>query len=108
MLLEPRAPVRDLESVPVDLSSALSTARRVFDLQRARLWSIAPADWRVLISETAETEEQILTAAFREARLERVRIPADWEAKRSIDALAGLVGTFTPINHRVHSRPSPH
>jgi hypothetical protein len=106
IVLEPRAPVRDLESIPEELSSALSTARRVFELQRARLWSIAPSDWRLLIRETAEMEDRILTTAFRTARIERVRIPAHWEPKRSIDALAVLVGTVFSAN-RVDSGAPP-
>jgi hypothetical protein len=108
LVLEPRAPVRDLESIPEELSSAVSTARRVFELQRARLWSIAPPEWRALINEVAEIEEQILTAAFRRARLERVRIPAHWEPKRSIDALAAVVGAIPAAKDHLHSEASAH
>jgi hypothetical protein len=91
LVLEPRAPVGTFEKVSADASEALAAARRIFELQRARLWSTAPPDWRALISETEQLEQDILLAAFQGARIERLRIPAAWTAKQAVDVLTDVV-----------------
>jgi hypothetical protein len=91
LLLEPHAPGRALECESVEPRTALSTVHDVFDHQRARLWSISPPAWRSLINEVGAVEEQILTAAWRQVRLERVRIPVGWSPKQAVDALTELV-----------------
>jgi hypothetical protein len=95
LLLEPRAPVGDLEVTSGDLAALLSDARGLFDSQRARLWSIAPEGWREATEPIAAQEAEILRSALNGLQFERVRIPAGWAPKRSIEALAGLIG-LTP------------
>ena len=98
LLLEPRAPVRDLEVTSGDLVALLSDARGLFDSQRARLWSIAPEGWREATEPIAAQEQEILRSALDGLQFERVRIPAGWSPKRSIEALAQLIGlTSEPL-----------
>jgi hypothetical protein len=92
LLLEPRAPVGDLEVAPGDLVALLSDARGIFDSQRARLWSIVPDGWREATEPIAAQEQEILRSALDGLPFERVRIPAGWAPKRSIEALARLIG----------------
>jgi ABC-type uncharacterized transport system YnjBCD ATPase subunit len=92
LLLEPRAPVVDMEVTSVDMVTLLSAASRLCEAQRARLWSIAPEDWRQAIAPIAAQEEEILRSALDGLPLERVQIPAEWPPKRSIEALAQLIG----------------
>jgi hypothetical protein len=91
LVLERGAHEQQLERRPDDQVSALAAARRVFELQRARLWAISPPDWRSLINETAEVEQRILSVAFRKAKVERVRIPAGWPPKQAVAALTAMV-----------------
>jgi hypothetical protein len=98
LLLEPRAPVVDMEVTSGDLDTLLSDARGLFESQRARLWSIAPERWREATAPIAAREQEILRSALDGLQFERVRIPAGWAPKRSIEALAQLIGmTSEPL-----------
>lgn len=92
LLLEPRAPVLDLEVMSGDMVTLLTDTRSLFEYQRARLWSIAPEGWHEAIAHIAAQEEEILRSALDGLPFERVRIPAGWPPKRSIEALAQLIG----------------
>ncbi len=92
LLLEPRAPVVDMEVTSVDMVTLLSAASRLFESQRARLWSIAPEGWREAIAPIAAQEQEILRSALDGLPFERVRVPTGWPPKRSIEALAQLIG----------------
>jgi hypothetical protein len=95
LLLEPRAPVVDMEVTSGDMASLLSDARGLFESQRARLWSIAPEGWREAIASIAAQEQEILRSALAGLPFEHVRIPVGWPPERSIEALAQLIG-MTP------------
>jgi hypothetical protein len=98
LFLEPRAPVVDMEVTSSDMVALLSDARHLFESQRARLWSIAPEGWRDAIAPIAAQEQKILRSALDGLPFERVRIPAGWPPKRSVEALAQLIGlTSEPI-----------
>jgi len=92
LLLEPRAPVEDVEVTSVDMATLLSDTRHLFESQRARLWSVAPEGWRRALAPAAAQEQEILRSALDGLPFERVRIPAGWPPKRSIEALAQLIG----------------
>lgn len=96
LLIEPRASVTDLEVTPGDMVTLLSDARRLFESQRARLWTVAPVGWRDAIAPIADLEEDILGSALDGLPFQRVRIPAGWPPRRSIEALAQLIG-MTPL-----------
>jgi hypothetical protein len=105
LIIEPRAPVGQLEQVSAETSDALAAAGRILELQRARLWSTAPPDWRAVISKTAELEQDILLAGFGGARIERLRIPAAWSAIQAVDALTDIVREDVPLSVPVPPRP---
>jgi hypothetical protein len=92
LLLEPRAPVQDVEVSSVDIASLLSDTRQLFESQRARLWFVAPEAWRRSLTHVAAQEQEILHSALDGLPSERVRIPAGWPAERSIEMLARLIG----------------
>jgi hypothetical protein len=92
LLLEPRAPVQDVEVTSVDMATLLSETRQLFESQRARLWSVAPVGWRQSLAPVVAREQEILHAALDGLPSVRVRIPAGWPAERSIEMLAGLIG----------------
>jgi hypothetical protein len=92
LLLEPRAPVQDVEVSSVDKATVLSGARQLFESQRARLWSVAPEGWRRSLTHVDAQEREILFSALDGLPSERVRIPAGWPAERSIEMLARLIG----------------
>jgi hypothetical protein len=104
LVLEPRAAVGQLEKVSADAPAALAAARRIFELQRARLWSTASPEWRTLISDTAEVEQEILLSGFRAARIERLRIPIGWSAKQAVDALTDVVRDDVSLSRSVPPR----
>jgi len=95
LLIEPRAAVADLEVTPADMVTLLSDARHLSELQRARLLTVAPVEWRDAIAAIADLEEDILGSALDGLPFQRVRIPAGWPPSRSIDALAHVIG-LTP------------
>jgi ABC-type uncharacterized transport system YnjBCD ATPase subunit len=95
LLLEPRAPVVDIEVTSGDMTSLMSGARDVIESQRARLWSVAPEGWREAVAPIAAQEQEILRSGLDGLPFERVRIPAGWPPQRSIEALAQLIG-MTP------------
>jgi ABC-type uncharacterized transport system YnjBCD ATPase subunit len=92
LLLEPRAPVQDVEVSSVDVATLLSYTRRLFESQRSRLWSVAPDEWRRALTHVVAQEREILKSALDGLPSERVRIPAGWPAERSIEMLARLIG----------------
>jgi ABC-type uncharacterized transport system YnjBCD ATPase subunit len=92
LLLEPMAPVQDVEVSSVDIATLLSDASQLFESQRARLWSVAPEGWRRSLAPVVAQEREILHAALDGLPSERVRIPAGWPAERSIEMLARLIG----------------
>ena len=99
LLIEPRASVTDLDVTSGDLVTLLSDARHLFESQRARLWTVAPEGWREAIAPIAVQEEEILGSALDGLPFQRVRIPAGWPPRRSIEALAQLIGmTSVPIS----------
>jgi len=81
-----------MEVTSGDMVALLSDARHLFESQRARLWSIAPEGWRDAIAPIAAQEQKILRSALDGLPFERVRIPAGWPPKRSVEALAQLIG----------------
>jgi hypothetical protein len=95
LLLEPRAPVVDMEVTTGDMTTLLAGAHDVIESQRARLWSVAPEGWREATAPIAAQEQEILRSALDGLPFERVRLPAGWPPQRSIDALAQLIG-LTP------------
>jgi hypothetical protein len=91
VLIEPRAAVADLEVTSGDVVTLLAETRRLFDSQRARLWTVAPNGWREAIAPIAAQEEEILGSALHGLPFERIRIPSGWPARRSVEALSRLL-----------------
>ena len=95
LLIEPKAQVANLTLTPGDTVGLLADVRGLFDSQRARLWTVAPARWREATSQIAVQEEQIIASALEGLPFERVLLPAAWPARRSVEALAGMLGLAT-------------
>lgn len=92
VLVEPRATVEHVEVTSVDMATLVSDTRHLFESQRARLWSVAPPGWRGALAPTGAQELDVLRSALDGLPCERVRMPAGWPPKRSIEALAQLIG----------------
>jgi hypothetical protein len=92
LLVERAAAVERLTSTAADAASAVAFALMLIDEQRARLNDATGAAWALALNDAHESEARTLRAAFEGRIIRHIALPKSWDAVRTIDLLAGLVG----------------
>jgi hypothetical protein len=84
---------RGLERRSLPLESLIELAETVADEQRGRLMDGPNADlWRDALAAAREADREVLKVGFLDLPAKTVLLPAFWDATRSVDALAGILG----------------
>ena len=87
------ADVRDLVQAELSLPGVVDFATTVADEQRARLDDAAgPAGWGAALAAAREADRRVLLAALHGLPAQTLLVPAAWDARRSVDALASAIG----------------
>lgn len=82
-----------LERRGLPFDSLIELAETVASEQRVRLMSGPNADsWRDALAATREADREVLRVGFRDLPAQMVFLPAAWDAARSVDALAAVLG----------------
>lgn len=92
LLVEPRVRCLAPQLDRVTPGDAVVTAEHLLRRQRDRFGWIAPARWHAVVEAVARQESAIVADAVRGAEVTRLRLPRDWSAARSVDALAAELG----------------
>jgi len=79
--------------VRCDLESTVAYALELLDEQRVKLVMGGGAAWAGALNEVRSREELLLRQALAGVSAELLRVPADWEAPRALDALFELLET---------------
>ncbi|MGH3033299.1 MAG: hypothetical protein ACRDON_01920 [Gaiellaceae bacterium] len=87
VVIERAAGLERFRSAEIDSRSAVAQANELLEEQRAKLRSGAEA-WAEALDRTAEREALTLRQALADVPVERLSVPAHWDAVRALAALA--------------------
>jgi hypothetical protein len=96
VLLERDADVSTLEAVATSPQQAVEWAGELLQEQRVRLAALGGPGWGVAIDRVEEAERALLDRSFVDRPVERLAIPASWDAPTAVEATARLLGIDRP------------
>jgi hypothetical protein len=96
VLLERDADVSSLEAVSTSPQQAVEWAAELLLEQRTRLAAIGGTDWSVALDRVADVERGLLERSFDDRRVDRLAIPASWDAPTAVEATARRLGIDRP------------
>ena len=92
VLIERDADRSSLDVEPALPSEAADWAAQLLREQRVRLADLGGTAWRNAIATTAGVERALLERSFAGRPVERLAIPASWDAPRAVGAVAEMLG----------------
>jgi hypothetical protein len=92
VLIERDATQDQLDVAPGSADEAVEWSAALLREQRSRLKAIGGAAWGRAIDQAADLERGILAASFQGLRVDRLAIPASWDAPTAVTATARRLG----------------
>ena len=92
VLIERDADRSSLDVVPASPTDAVDWAAQLLREQRVRLADLGGTAWRTAIATTAGVERALLERSFDGRPVERLAIPANWDAPTAVGAVAERLG----------------